>query len=214
MTVKNCVNLNNTSKLSQYMSSYIYCITNLITNQRYIGKTELTIEKRFKKHKSNAIKGHDTYLYRSMRKYGIDNFSIDIVETTTKEFLSFKESYHINLLKPELNMTAGGDGGSTTHNRMWINNGIENKYILKGDNIPEGFVIGRICKFNDPEFQSEMGKRAQSKINFSKRCAGNEWNNKSTELYGIKYKSRKHAMESLGISKHKLYRLLNDFCNS
>ena len=30
-------------------------------------------------------------------------------------------------------------------------------------------IKGRVCKFNDPEFQSEMGKRVQSKIDFAKR---------------------------------------------
>lgn len=146
------------------MSAYIYCITNHITNQCYIGKTELSVEKRFQRHKSNASRGDDTYLYRSMRKYGIDNFSISIIEETSKHLLSEKEIYYIKQISPELNMTTGGDGGSTTHTKMWINNGIINKYILKENNIPEGFVKGRLCKFNDPQFQREMSKRAHNKM--------------------------------------------------
>lgn len=31
------------------MSAYIYCITNHITNQRYIGKTEISVEKKIPK---------------------------------------------------------------------------------------------------------------------------------------------------------------------
>lgn len=191
------------------MSAYIYCIINHITNQRYIGKTEHSVQTRFQRHKSNALRGDDTYLYRSMRKYGVDNFSIDLVETTTEDLVNLREVYYIQSLLPEFNMTTGGDGGSTTHSRMWVNNGVENKYILKEDKIPEGFTKGRLCKFNDPIFQSKMGKRAQSKIDFTKRNVGNKWNNKSVVINGVEYESRKHAMQQLNITKHLLYKILN-----
>jgi group I intron endonuclease len=192
------------------MSTCIYQIKNHITDQCYIGKTEQSVQTRFKRHLSNAARGDETYLYRSIRKYGKDNFSVEILEITTKELLDSKEIYYIESLKPEFNMTTGGDGGSTTHTRMWINDGIQNKYILKEDKIPEGFIKGRLCKFNDPHFQSEMGKRAQSKIDFTKRNIGNKWNNKPVVINGVEYESRKHAMEQLNIAKHQLYKILND----
>lgn len=146
------------------MSAYIYRITNHITNQSYIGKTEHSVQTRFNRHKTNALRGDDTYLYRSMRKYGIENFSVSIVEETTPEIVDDREIFYIHEYNPEFNMTSGGDGGSTTHNRIWINDGIINKYILSTDIIPEGFSRGRLCKFNDSNFQKEMAYRAQSKI--------------------------------------------------
>lgn len=148
------------------MSAYIYCITNHITNQRYIGKTEHSVQTRFKRHITNALRGDETHLYRSMRKYGVNNFSVRIIETTTSDIVDEREIFHIKESLPELNMTSGGDGGSTTHNRMWVNNGIDNLYILKSSGIPEGYVRGRLCKFNDPEFQKDMGRR--SNINLTK----------------------------------------------
>lgn len=152
------------------MSAYIYCITNHITNQRYIGKTEISVQKRFQRHKSNATAGGETHLYRSMRKHGVENFSIVVLEDTTKELINIRESYHIQTTNPELNMTVGGDGGSTTHTKMWITDGSINRYISEYDVIPEGFTRGRICKFNDPVFQSQMGKRAQKNIDLYKRA--------------------------------------------
>lgn len=151
------------------MSAYIYCITNHITNERYIGKTENSVQKRFQRHKSNAAAGSETHLHRSMRKYGFDNFSVVILEETSKEIINIRESYYIQTTKPELNMTTGGDGGSTTHIKMWITDGYINRYISKEDTIPEGFTRGRTCKFTDPVFQSQMGKRAQKNIDLYKR---------------------------------------------
>jgi len=104
-----------------------------------------------------------------MRKYGVDNFSVHLVEETTKDLLNSLETHYIKTTRPELNMTSGGEGGSTTHNKMWVTNGIINKYILKTDEIPEGYFRGRVCKFNDPEFQSEMGKRAHKNVDLSER---------------------------------------------
>lgn len=98
-----------------------------------------------------------------MRDYGVDNFSVSLIEETTNDLVNTREIYYIDKLKPALNMTAGGDGGSTTHNYMWIHNGTENNYVLKSSSIPDGWVRGRLCKFNDPDFQREMSKRSDVK---------------------------------------------------
>lgn len=59
--------------------AFIYKITNLINNKCYIGKTERTIEKRWKEHlrKRNSL---DLPLYRALNKYGINNFQIEQLE--------------------------------------------------------------------------------------------------------------------------------------
>lgn len=60
--------------------SYIYKITNLITNKNYIGYTSRTINRRFYEHKWSALNEDEeentSYLYNSIRKYGTDKFII------------------------------------------------------------------------------------------------------------------------------------------
>lgn len=56
----------------------IYKITNIITSKIYIGCTTKTIENRFLEHKSRSkSKKHNSKLYNSINKYGIDNFIIE-----------------------------------------------------------------------------------------------------------------------------------------
>ena len=64
--------------------AYIYQITNNINGKIYIGKTEFSLEKRFKEHCKDAFKREDEKrpLYAAMRKYGIENFKISLIEET------------------------------------------------------------------------------------------------------------------------------------
>ena len=88
----------------------IYMITNIMTGDRYIGKTSRTIEARWYQHQKNAEYGHDTYLYRAMRKYGVENFTVEHLS----DGLDDEEMLLIEQLRPEYNMTRGGDGGDTS----------------------------------------------------------------------------------------------------
>lgn len=93
----------------------IYQITNKVNNDFYIGKTIQKLTERFSGHKYACGTGSETYLHRAMRKYGIDNFLIEVlcnVEST--EELDNKEKHFIQTLKPSYNMTKGGEGGDTS----------------------------------------------------------------------------------------------------
>ena len=94
----------------------IYKITNLINNQSYIGVSN-NIEKRFKDHKERAfLKGDKEYektLYRAFRKYGLENFSFEILqeENDSKKRCEL-EQYYIKLYDTfhnGYNETIGGD---------------------------------------------------------------------------------------------------------
>ena len=97
--------------------TYIYCITNLINNKRYIGKTTLTIQERFKEHCWDSKKNryNKRPLYDAMNKYGIENFIIEELEQVKDEtILSEREIYWIKELETYgskgYNATKGGDG--------------------------------------------------------------------------------------------------------
>ena len=87
------------------MTVGIYKITNNINNKCYIGQSR-NIEKRWENHRYSNL---DYPLYRAFRKYGIQNFTFEIIEECSANDLNPKEAYWIRYYCPEYNQTAGGD---------------------------------------------------------------------------------------------------------
>ena len=78
------------------MQYIIYKITNHINNKVYIGQTTEGIDKRWKRHCGYQLKD-GTYLHKSMKKYGIENFSIEkIDEAESQEELNELEYFYID----------------------------------------------------------------------------------------------------------------------
>ncbi len=99
------------------MSCGIYKITNLINNKVYIGCSK-DIEHRWTAHKSESkLEYNPPYNYsvhRAFRKYGINNFSFEIIELVSEDKLFDREKYWIqyyNSYNTGYNETQGGDGG-------------------------------------------------------------------------------------------------------
>lgn len=91
----------------------IYKITNNINNNCYIGQS-IHIEERWKEHKSkyNWEKENKKPLYLAFQKYGLENFSFEIIEECKPEQLNLKEQYWIdyyNSYNNGYNMTSGGE---------------------------------------------------------------------------------------------------------
>lgn len=93
----------------QIIFGYIYMIQNMINQKQYIGLTTRTVEERFHEH----IKA-DSYIGRAIRKHGINNFSLSIIDTAENYYeLCQKEIDWIkrfDTYESGYNQTIGGDG--------------------------------------------------------------------------------------------------------
>lgn len=96
---------------------YIYCITNLINNKRYVGKTTQTPEERFREHCKDSQRERCSKrpLYDAFNKYGVENFKVEELEYVEDDrLLSNREIYWIKELQTYgsngYNATKGGDG--------------------------------------------------------------------------------------------------------
>ena len=100
----------------------IYCIKNNINNKCYIGQA-IMLRKRLLHHISNYKSDrYDNPLYRAFKKYGLENFSLDIIKEfkglskeELKRTLDEQEIYYIEKYNSYgtkgYNQTKGGDGG-------------------------------------------------------------------------------------------------------
>lgn len=165
---------------------YVYLITNSINGKKYVGKTKSTIEKRFKRH-CYLSKFKSTYLYNAMQKYGVHNFtvtSLEKVEDVTQ--LSLKEIFWISELRPEYNMTSGGDGGDTSSSEKY------KKYMAVRSMLISG------C--NNPFFGKKHTEETKRKI--SEKKLGSKHTQETKEILRHKNLGKKMSAES--ISKTKL----------
>jgi hypothetical protein len=118
----------NLNKLKKY--HFLYKTTNLLNGKFYVGI-----------HSTSNLKdgylGSGTQLRRSIRKYGIENFKLEILEFfENRELLVEREKELVNdeLLKEPLcmNLKPGGSGGlsNNTHLAKFLSSGVERRMWL------------------------------------------------------------------------------------
>jgi group I intron endonuclease len=170
----------------------VYKITNNLTSDIYIGYTSKSIDKRFRRHIFNSKKGQ-TYLYRSMRKYGVENFEVCVL----KEDGTFEdEVYFIEKLKPTLNMTFGGEGGDTSSSPNFKKS-MENYHMKKNreDYATNGFK-GKKHKESSIKIISEKNSCSVS-------CEGKVFSSiKEAEEYYRSMGTPKSVRKRIDSSKH------------
>lgn len=92
----------------------IYKVTNQINGKIYIGQSQ-NIANRWRKHKTEPFNSnsssYNSHFYQAIRKYGIDNFTFEVLEECSKEELDKKERLYIaqyNSYEQGYNSTQGG----------------------------------------------------------------------------------------------------------
>ena len=153
----------------------IYKITNQINGKCYIGQS-IRIEERFKQHKKECYEPDrqgDKPLYQAFHKYGIENFSFDLVEKCLPEELDDKEVYWIkyyNSYYEGYNATLGGQGKCFEYKIFFDawDEGLSVSEIAKKYKVSPTTVRNYLLNYENysvKESNSRGGKLAQAKNN-------------------------------------------------
>lgn len=91
----------------------IYLITNLVNGKKYVGQTRQSLKRRIIEHKRDSRK-NKIGVDAAIRKYGWENFKVEIIEECTVEQLNERERFWIRELNSKTpigyNLTDGGKG--------------------------------------------------------------------------------------------------------
>ena len=96
------------------MYGFVYITTNHVNGKQYIGQRKYDKQGKWKEYLGSGI-----ILSRAIEKYGLENFSKEIIEECkTKKILNDREIYWINYYNAVesdnfYNIASGGDGGNT-----------------------------------------------------------------------------------------------------
>lgn len=116
------------------LKSGIYSITNRINKKKYIGQS-VDVEKRLYAHKLSLVSGTHVnfHLQKAIHKYGMENFSFEIIEYSKVEDLSSREIYWINYynsVKNGYNVLLGGKQ-EYSKKRMFSENGFPPQFLIR-----------------------------------------------------------------------------------
>lgn len=157
----------------------IYKITNLVNGKIYIGESvdiyrRISQHKKIGKSKNGYKRDKDKPLYRALKKYGIDNFSFEIIEECEQNIRFDREMYWISYYGcttkrgKGYNQSDGGEGGSGfSQMREAYQYDLDGNFIAKYKSIKEATTaIG--ASSDNGLVQNAIGKE-------NKQAGGYQW---------------------------------------
>lgn len=165
----------------------VYLILNHRNYKKYVGITTIKLERRWACHKSD-MKTSDYPLYRAMRKYGVDNFSIKPITSITSsnklellEKLSILEKKYIKecdsfIQNKGYNLTEGGDiSNITEESRKKQSDTMKKKYLdnpllskILGKKISDAYKNDQKLGEKISKIQKNRYKKKSERINTGK----------------------------------------------
>ncbi len=155
----------------------IYKIINNINNKIYVGQTKRSVHERWQQHikssRYNYCTDYSTKIHRAIRKYGIKNFSIFIIETCDILLLNEREQYWINFynsIDDGYNITKGGNGYSLYDYNEIYKKWLENKscsQIIEETGISYTTLSEILNRFNVP-IKERQDRGIDNKIKINK----------------------------------------------
>lgn len=185
----------------EYKYHYFYKITNLINNHFYYGV-----------HNTNNLNdgymGSGTRLWKAYKKYGIENFSKEILKYFDSKDAAFDyeaEVVNENLVKDDncYNLCEGGKGSFIPNINNYNNASFKNKICVKLKNTTEYFLIDK-DKYDSTIYDTNWTGRNHSEESKQKiRKTLTPKNSKNTHIWvndgngNVKYLNKKKLDEYL-----------------
>lgn len=150
------------------MNIGIYKITNKINNKCYIGQS-VNLKSRIKSHKSMLKHNNEDnpLLRKATKKYGYENFKVEIIKYCKEEELDLYEQYYIDYYKSHkrengYNIELGG----STHKHL------SKEQIEKMKRNKKGKLIGKDNPFYGKHHTKETKERLSKIKKGNKNCVG------------------------------------------
>lgn len=184
----------------------IYKITNLVNGKIYIGQTRQSLRVRWNSHKSHSKK-NTTVIARAIRKYGHENFSIEIIDTAINENeLNEKEGKYIALYQAcdrnigyNITPIENGKRGISEFERIKLSMIAKERFSKEGSIVARGTkVIKNYTNFVGVTLVSSSGnwrsciglnnKRIHIGMYYTEEEAAKAYDIEALKLYGVSAK--------------------------